>query len=988
VVVLLLLALGAGVAVGIGQSLGISYHRAEQMHPPAPDVPAVAPSAVNPRLLVRAPRTVRLRVAVQELRSAQRQSRTRGRATLTVVVGRSRDAQDDTYRLGGTPGAMTIRAAGETGAVRGVYDLAGAARSGRSVTEDLGRTVSSRLPFRMVDLGAVGVTPVPAQWRSGIDYSHASRAFENAYLPTAPYVDQRALAADFRDWEAFLRQSLANGYNAVAWPGFIEFTDFAGAPDGPVYAPGDPHVARAAALRRAFTPFWERARQLGVRVYLRTDMLALTPALKRYFERTLGGLPTTDPRLWRVYTEALERLYHQVPGLSGVMIRVGEGGSIYAEPGWDYYSELAVRTVPAVRSMLTAFTRQAERSGREVVFRTWSVGIGAVGDMHTDPASYEKVLGGLDSPALIVSTKYAAGDFYSWLPLNKTLETGGQRRIVEFQSRREFEGFGAFPNDLGPEFSWAMQQLLAENPRIEGVWSWTQDGGPWRAGPMTLYLKTGFWPLYEQNNRIAAALARDPAADVGQLAVDWVRTYLSEDPATVRAVVEALTLSRQAITKGLYLRPFAEQSITALGLEPPPQMWLFEWDILTGDSGTLDLSYAVVRDRLAETIADGQVAVDTARRMRALVAGTDVGTWRTPRARADLIAALDYEVNTLRLLAAYRTMFLRAAQWHDTGSSGAYAAWRTAHQDYERRAAEHLRTYGGDVLHPAWNLAAARLGVERAERDRPMAWAARALLVLALGWLALGLVVPAARATWVGATRPWRSPALAGGLSPNQRVLAVAVPTLLVLLARGVQTAFLAPSQLLVTLGATGLFALAAVLLRGRASAWSLAVVLAGVSLLRCMLALVALSTTGPGGYWFAFWTEPGWRGAYVTVAFALFCWLFVAAGWTLAGALGGRRATGAVLAGVGLGLGGMALFVASYGLERALTVWNDQMGLLPWGLARILGITTYLEIPPATAWWAAAAGGVVLGVGLVLRLVPRRAARQLSRRTAPGAAR
>ena len=82
------------------------------------------------------------------------------------------------------------------------------------------------------------------------------------------------------------------------------------------------------------------------------------------------------------------------------------------------------------------------------------------------------------------------------------------------------------------------------------------------------------------------------------------------------------------------------------------------------------------------------------------------------------------------------------------------------------------------------------------------------------------------------------------------------------------------------------------------------------------------------------------------------------------------------MLAGVGSGLGGVALFVAIYGLEPALTVWNDQMGLLPWGLARILGITTYLEIPPATAWWAAAVGAIVLVVGLVLRLTPRRAPR------------
>ena len=59
------------------------------------------------------------------------------------------------------------------------------------------------------------------------------------------------------------------------------------------------------------------------------------------------------------------------------------------------------------------------------------------------------MLDGIDSPHLIVSTKYTLGDFYSHLPFNDTLEIGDQRRIIEFQSRREFENFGAFPNDLG-----------------------------------------------------------------------------------------------------------------------------------------------------------------------------------------------------------------------------------------------------------------------------------------------------------------------------------------------------------------------------------------------------------------------------------------------------------------------------------------------------------------------------------------------------------
>ena len=85
---------------------------------------------------------------------------------------------------------------------------------------------------------------------------------------------------------------------------------------------------------------------------------------------------------------------------------------------------------------------------------------------------------------------------------------------------------------------------------------------------------------------------------------------------------------------------------------------------------------------------------------------------------------------------------------------------------------------------------------------------------------------------------------------------------------------------------------------------------------------------------------------------------MFVAAGWALSAQVGRRRATGMVLAAVGLGLAIPAAIVAAIGLETSLTVWNDEMGLLPWGLARILGITVYLDIPADTAAWAAVIRG------------------------------
>lgn len=981
VTAIVLLALGAGIGVAVGDALGIRTEPATQMDPAPAVVPSVQPAAAPPVFTaITAPDGARFDAAIDELRDAVDQaSATAGEASLTVAEPAGVGTGDG-YRLSGDASALHLEADTAAGAVRGVYDLAAAVRSGTPVDGLLGAHEASRLPLRMVDLGAVGVAADPAEWAPGTNYSHVSDAFREVYLEDPPYIDRAKLAEAYDDWDAFLRHIAALGYTSTAWPGFLEYAVM---PDG-VYPEGDTHPARTAALRDAFGPFWERAAELGIGVYLRTDMLALTPALDDYFAARFGSADTEHPELWQVYTDALDELYAAYPALRGTILRIGEGGDIYKTPGWDYYSALAVRTVPAVRAMLQAFTAQAETSGREVVFRTWSVGIGDVGQMHTDVASYEAVLAGISSPALIVSTKYTLGDYYSWLPLNDTLEAGDHRRIVEFQSRREFEAFGSFPTDLGPEFQWALQTLLAANPHIEGVWTWTQDGGPWRAGPMILYLKAGFWQLPELNTMLAAALANDPEADVGQVTVDWAREYFSDDPATVTAIAEAMALSQQAIQHGLYVGAFAEKRAFALGLEPPPQMLLFEWDILTGDTATLDVLYAIIgADRVDEAIAEGDAALATVERMRALITGTDATTWRDPQLRQDFVDALDYEADVFGLLGAYRAMFLHQAAWHATGSGAEYDAWRTARDDYVQRAAAHLDRYEGDVAHPAWNLAAAELGVQRGDRDLAMAWAARILLVLALAWLIIGMLAArtrlvrrpgaaAARAAWVSSTRPWRARESTLGFMPFDRWLIIGVPIGLLVATRAVQTSFLSWMHLAVVFAAWIVFALLVRLLVGRRSPWPVIAAVGGVVVLRCIVTLVALSFTGPGGYWYGFWADPMLRVLYICVAFALFLWLFIVTGWALATQLGGRRATGIVLAAVGAGLAVPAAVIGAIGLERALTVWNDEMGILPWGMARILGITTFLEIPDASAWYAAAFGVVLVVAGLLLALLGR----------------
>ena len=286
-------------------------------------------------------------------------------------------------------------------------------------------------------------------------------------------------------------------------------------------------------------------------------------------------------------------------------------------------------------------------------------------------------------------------------------------------------------------------------------------------------------------------------------------------------------------------------------------------------------------------------------------------------------------------------------------------------QLYDLNSYAHVRAYGGDLDLPAYNFTAADLGERRADRDPLMAWLARILLALTV--LAL-VLVPALR---LGALAPWRLSTVDFNPTRLDRILVIAVPATVLVLSRLIFTWFAAPAHLVVTLGGWLLFALVAwLLLRGR-DPFHLWAVIGGVALLRSALLLVALSARGPGHYWFTFWTDPTGRAIYITVAFAAFGWLFVATAMVLRERYGllRRRAVGAVLAAGGATLAACAGLVAAIGLERALTIWNDQMALLPWGLSRILGITVYLGIPTSLPLIAAAGGVAIAAAGALLSI-------------------
>ncbi|GAB3858023.1 hypothetical protein [Dactylosporangium cerinum] len=313
-----LLMLGALVAWGVGGALGLSFSPAAvpaERAVAAPLTPLVAAPQIDTISVEHDPRLALAAAAVTDALVQRGQPRptisqeprpdtgSSSAGQLRVVVGGAPfDPSPEAYRLRGDGTAIVVEAAGVSGAAAGLYAVADRIRSGTAVLPPPGAgdgagVFAPRLGLRLTDAGSVGRESDPAAFAAGTDYSLNTDIVGKALLPAAPWVDRAAVDRIDGQFRQFVEHSLAQGYNGVVVPGFLEYVTFSLVGDGhAVYPDGDDHVARARALVAAFGPVFRHAADLGMRVYLLTDMLAVSPPLERYLQREFGG-STGEARL-------------------------------------------------------------------------------------------------------------------------------------------------------------------------------------------------------------------------------------------------------------------------------------------------------------------------------------------------------------------------------------------------------------------------------------------------------------------------------------------------------------------------------------------------------------------------------------------------------------------------------------------------------------------------------------------------------------------
>jgi hypothetical protein len=325
-----------------------------------------------------------------------------------------------------------------------------------------------------------------------------------------------------------------------------------------------------------------------------------------------------------------------------------------------------------------------------LIWRTWDLGNHG---FHARPEVYDRVLAGItERKGLLFSIKFTQTDYWRYNDLNPNIGRGGVDQIVEFQSAREYEGKGAYPDYVGPEHATAMRRLAAI-PNVKGVWNWNFGGG-W-GGP---HLKSDRW--VRLNIEATARLMQQPSLSPRRLAEEWAAREFGKRAAS--KVADMLMLSPDAVLGFRYIAPYSRNHPGWLPARNIMRDDIIRGEKVLGGEGGLRLLYEGSKYALEEALAEKAKAARDAARMREIFerARGAIVAERGERVYRESLHALVYLESLARVMSHYvRGMFL----YYDGRAKEALPELQAWQREWRRYRTEIAKIEGVASLYRSLN---------------------------------------------------------------------------------------------------------------------------------------------------------------------------------------------------------------------------------------------------------------------------------------------
>lgn len=428
-------------------------------------------------------------------------------------------------------------------------------------------------------------------------------------------------------FDAYLRHIRTIGYNAIS------IDDLAHMAWPPFYNPSLSTLL--ADYSRLYTEIFSLAKRHGLAIYVTTDYLFSHPEIDKYCKNK--RLSTQD-----FFVEILELVFEQFPQIDGVILRIGENDG--KDVAGTFLSSLHLKTPEDANALLKRILPSFERREKTLIFRTWTVGVYAIGDLIWNPKTFDAVFASIQSKSLIISMKYGDTDFMRELTLNPLFFRSDHQKIIELQTRREWEGMGVYPSFVGWDYDTYRAQL-AQARGVVGIHVWCQTGG-W-AKPawsnITYGTKSSFWN--ELNTEITVHLFKSGLSLDNALRMFCTARNIQDKD----AFANLLKFSDTAIKKGLYIPEISRQPLYFRRSRIPTLLWL-TWDKTLLNPLTISVLKTLIRqpERAIKDSRDAVIAIEAMHR-----------TAKQLHLPPDVLHSIEFQLHTFRLFGRIREAILQ-----------------------------------------------------------------------------------------------------------------------------------------------------------------------------------------------------------------------------------------------------------------------------------------------------------------------------------------
>lgn len=386
--------------------------------------------------------------------------------------------------------------------------------------------------------------------------------------------------------------------------------------------------------RILYTQLFHSAKQRRMKIFVNTDYLFYNNDIQTY-------LKESDVTPASFFLDVFNKAIELYPDIEGIILRIGENDGKDVKNA--FVSQLKLRTARQANRLLKKILPSFEEQHKLLLFRTWTVGVYKIGDLIWNEKTYNTVFSSIRSNALIISMKFGDTDFMRYLTLNPLFFKGPHKKIIELQTRREWEGMGLYPSFIGHDYYTYLEQLKT-NKDMVGIHVWCQTGG-WAKqtwNNITYLDNSSFWN--ELNTEVTIALYKSHMS-VDDAIRQFCKTHTIKD---TERFIQLLEISENVIKDGLYIRELAQQSLYFRRTRVPTLLWM-TWDKVLMQSTALSLIRSLVTHP-HQAIEEGDKAVLLIDEMIALAYDLDL--------RSPVIDSLIFQRATFALFAQLRRYIL------------------------------------------------------------------------------------------------------------------------------------------------------------------------------------------------------------------------------------------------------------------------------------------------------------------------------------------